>query len=93
MADISVEIANAAATIRRPIVRQCREKFRGAVRPPLGIGSHDGAMERLLFAVLIVLVWWAFDVTNFDGAYTSGLLKALRASWEDARNVIAHLRR
>jgi hypothetical protein len=50
-------------------------------------------MERLLFAVLIVLVWWAFDVTNFGGAYTSDLLKALRALWEDACNVIAHLRR
>ena len=90
---ISVKTANAGRTIHQPIVGQCGEKFSKGVIPPLGFGVHDDGMERLLFAVLIVLVWWAFDVTNFDGAYTSDLLKSLHAAWEDTRNIVARLRR
>ena len=50
-------------------------------------------MERLLFAILIVLVWWAFDVTTYEGVHTSELLKCLHAAWTDTWNIIARLRR
>ncbi len=65
----------------------------GPLFPYWDLALHNGGMERLLFAILIVLVWWAFDVTTYDGVHTSELLKCLHAAWADTWNIVARLRR